>query len=81
MIEKAFLEMYMRHLLFFSFSSSQCRNIVFFAASPWVVLVALTIWDEDFLAVEHIVTAIAILSMILAICRSAIPDEVWSRYL
>ncbi|XP_022669570.1 autophagy-related protein 9A-like isoform X1 [Varroa destructor] len=51
------------------------KNIVFFAASPWVVLVALTIWDEDFLAVEHIVTAIAILSMILAICRSAIPDE------
>lgn len=52
------------------------RNLVFFAASPWVVLVALTIWDEDFLAVEHIVTAIAVLSMILAVCRSTIPDEV-----
>lgn len=56
------------------------RNVVFFAGSFWVVLVGLTVWDEDFLAVEHIVTALAILSMILAVCRAAIPDEVSRNY-
>ena len=40
------------------------------------VFVILTVVDEDFLDVEHVVAAMTVLGVIIAICRSVIPDEV-----
>lgn len=55
------------------------KNVAFFTGSLFAVLLILTIIDEDFLAVDHILTAITVLGMIVAGCRAFIPDEhlVW----
>ncbi|CAK1554810.1 unnamed protein product [Leptosia nina] len=51
------------------------KNIVFLSASVLGVLVALSVYDEDVLTVEHILTIITILGCVLAGARALIGDE------
>ncbi|TWW73806.1 Autophagy-related protein 9A APG9-like 1 [Takifugu flavidus] len=55
------------------------KNIAFFSGSVLAVLIALTVYDEDVLTVQHILTAITVLGIIITVTRSFIPDEhmVW----
>ncbi|XP_040211350.1 autophagy-related protein 9B [Rana temporaria] len=55
------------------------KNIAFFAGSILAVLIALTVYDEDVLTVQHILTAITVLGVLVTVARSFIPDEhmVW----
>ncbi|KAM6918408.1 autophagy-related protein 9B [Xenentodon cancila] len=55
------------------------KNIAFFSGSVLAVLIALTVYDEDVLTVQHILTAITVLGVVITIARSFIPDEhmVW----
>ncbi|KAM5125362.1 autophagy-related protein 9A-like, partial [Mantella aurantiaca] len=55
------------------------KNLAFFAGSILAVLIALTVYDEDVLTVQHILTAITVLGVMVTIARSFIPDEhmVW----
>lgn len=55
------------------------KNVAFIAGSILAVLLILTIYDEDVLAVEHVLTLITILGAIVAGARAFIPDEnlVW----
>lgn len=38
-------------------------------------LVVLSVWDEDTLQVEHVVTVIAGLGVVIAVCTGLIPDD------
>uniref|UniRef100_A0A8C4S3H5 Autophagy-related protein 9 n=1 Tax=Erpetoichthys calabaricus TaxID=27687 RepID=A0A8C4S3H5_ERPCA len=51
------------------------KNVAFFAGSILAVLISLTIYDEDVLAVEHVLTTITLLGVCITICRSFIPDK------
>nr|XP_018666906.1 autophagy-related protein 9A [Ciona intestinalis] len=51
------------------------KNVAFFVGSLLAVLLVLTVWDEDVLKVEHVLTALTIFSIIITICKSFIPDE------
>ncbi|XP_058035306.1 autophagy-related protein 9B isoform X2 [Ahaetulla prasina] len=55
------------------------RNIGFFAGSLLAVLITLTVYDEDVLTVQHILTAITLLGLVVTLARAFIPDEhlVW----
>eukprot|EP00064_Thunnus_orientalis_P017556 superscaffoldBa00003767_g17640 len=61
------------------------KNIAFFSGSVLAVLIALTVYDEDVLTVQHILTLITVLGVVITITRwvfrdrSFIPDEhmVW----
>ncbi|XP_078071683.1 autophagy-related protein 9B isoform X2 [Mustelus asterias] len=55
------------------------QNLAFFSGSILAVLIALTVYDEDVLTVQHILTAITVLGVVVTVCRSFIPDEymVW----
>lgn len=55
------------------------KNLGFFAGSILAVLITLTVYDEDVLTVQHILTAITLLGLIVTVARSFIPDEhmVW----
>ncbi|CAH1789825.1 unnamed protein product [Owenia fusiformis] len=55
------------------------KFVAFFAGSILAVLVILTVIDEDVLAVEHVLSTMTILGVVVAICKSMIPDEnmVW----
>ncbi|KAG8259087.1 Autophagy- protein 9A [Homalodisca vitripennis] len=55
------------------------KNVVFVAGSMLAVLLALTVYDEDVLTVDHVLTAITVLGAIIAGFRVFIPDEnlVW----
>lgn len=55
------------------------KNVAFVAGSVLAVLLILTIYDEDVLTVEHVLTLMTILGAILAGARAFIPDEnlVW----
>ncbi|XP_053116346.1 autophagy-related protein 9B isoform X2 [Hemicordylus capensis] len=55
------------------------KNVGFFAGSILAVLIALTVYDEDVLTVQHILTAITLLGLVVTVARSFIPDEhlVW----
>ncbi|MBN3298923.1 ATG9A protein, partial [Amia calva] len=55
------------------------RNVAFFSGSVLAVLIALTVYDEDVLTVQHILTAITLLGVVITVTRSFIPDEhmVW----
>ena len=50
--------------------------ISFTTGAILAVLIILTIYDEDVLNVEHMLTTMTSLGVILGICRSLIPDEV-----
>lgn len=51
------------------------KNVAFFAGSILAVLIALTIYDEDVLAVEHVLSSITLLGVCITVCRSFIPDK------
>ncbi|XP_072029562.1 autophagy-related protein 9A-like [Amphiura filiformis] len=51
------------------------QNIAFFAGSILAVLIILTVIDEDVLTVEHVLTAMTLLGLIVTVCRTFIPDE------
>ncbi|XP_075436556.1 autophagy-related protein 9A-like [Ascaphus truei] len=55
------------------------KNLGFFAGSLLAVLIALTVYDEDVLTVQHILTTITVLGVLVTVARSFIPDEhmVW----
>ncbi|XP_076683763.1 autophagy-related protein 9 isoform X3 [Andrena cerasifolii] len=55
------------------------KNVTFVAGSMLVVLLLLTVYDEDVLTVEHVLTTMTILGTIIAGARAFIPDEnlVW----
>nr|XP_060638781.1 autophagy-related protein 9B isoform X1 [Anolis sagrei ordinatus]XP_060638782.1 autophagy-related protein 9B isoform X1 [Anolis sagrei ordinatus] len=59
--------------------STLAKNVAFFAGSILAVLIALTVYDEDVLTVQHILTAITLLGLVVTVARSFIPDEhmVW----
>lgn len=50
-------------------------NLAFIFGAILAVLLALTVYDEDVLAVEHVLTLITVLGGGLAVCRALIPDE------
>ncbi len=52
------------------------RHGAFIAGSMLAVFVILTVVDEDFLNVEHVIAAMTVLGIIVTLCRSIIPDEV-----
>lgn len=45
------------------------KNLAFFAGSLLAVLIALTIYDEDVLAVEHVLSSITLLGVCITVCR------------
>lgn len=47
------------------------KNVAFFAGSILAVLIALTIYDEDVLAVEHVLSSITLLGVCITVCRCA----------
>lgn len=47
------------------------KNCAFFAGSILAVLIALTIYDEDVLAVEHVLTTVTLLGVTVTVCRWA----------
>ncbi|MEE6488994.1 hypothetical protein FKM82_015457 [Ascaphus truei] len=51
------------------------KHFGFLAGSLLAVLIALTVYDEDVLAVEHVLTAVTLLGLVVTICRSFIPDQ------
>lgn len=55
------------------------RNVAFFAGSVLAVLLLLSVYDEDVITVEHVLSAITVLGVVVALCRAVIPDEhlVW----
>ncbi|GLV38783.1 Autophagy-related 9 [Carabus blaptoides fortunei] len=55
------------------------KNVGFLCGAVLAVLLILTVYDEDVLAVEHVLTTITVLGSIVAACRVFIPDEnlVW----
>ncbi len=52
------------------------RFISFTSGAILAVLILLTVYDEDVLNVEHMLTLMTGLGVIIGICRSLIPDEV-----
>lgn len=52
------------------------RNVAFFVGALLAVLLALTVWDEDVLKVEHVLTVITLFTVIITVCQGFIPDEV-----
>ncbi|XP_076756941.1 autophagy-related protein 9 [Xylocopa sonorina] len=55
------------------------KNVAFVAGSVLAVLLILTVYDEDVLTVEHVLTTITVLGAMVAGARAFIPDEnlVW----
>ncbi|XP_012135866.1 autophagy-related protein 9 isoform X2 [Megachile rotundata] len=55
------------------------KNVAFVAGSILAVLLILTVYDEDVLTVEHVLTTMTILGALVAGARAFIPDEnlVW----
>ncbi|XP_060052798.1 autophagy-related protein 9B isoform X2 [Erinaceus europaeus] len=51
------------------------RQLVFFAGALLAVLLALTVYDEDVLAVEHVLAAMTTLGVTVTVARSFMPDE------
>lgn len=51
------------------------QYVGFMCGSLFTVIVALTIYDEDVIAVEHVISIMTGLGAITAVCRSLIPDE------
>ncbi|XP_033762033.1 autophagy-related protein 9A-like [Pecten maximus] len=51
------------------------KNVAFFAGSILAVLVVLSVYDEDVLSVEHVLTTISLAGLVVTACRVLIPDE------
>ena len=56
--------------------NSLFRQIAFYAGSILAVLIILTVFDEDVLNVEHVIPTMAVLGVVIAVCRACIPNEV-----
>lgn len=52
------------------------RFLSFTTGAILAVLISLTVYDEDVLNVEHMLTVMTGLGVLIGICRSLIPDEV-----
>lgn len=52
------------------------RHTAFFAGSILAVFIILTVIDEDFLDVQHVIGIMTVLGVIVTVCRACIPDEV-----
>ena len=52
------------------------RFLSFTTGAILAVLIILTVYDEDVLNVEHMLTVMTVLGVLIGICRSLIPDEV-----
>ena len=52
------------------------RFVSFASGAILAVLIILTVYDEDVLNVEHMLTVMTSLGIVLGVCRSLIPDEV-----
>ncbi|CAH0558028.1 unnamed protein product [Brassicogethes aeneus] len=50
-------------------------HVSFISGSIMAVFIVLTLYDEDVLSVEHVITLISGLGVIVAICRAMQPDE------
>ncbi|XP_048455250.1 autophagy-related protein 9A-like [Rhincodon typus] len=48
------------------------KNLAFFAGSILAVLITLTVYDEDVLAVEHVLTTITLLGLCITVCSNKI---------
>lgn len=48
------------------------KNVAFFSGSVLAVLIALTVYDEDVLTVQHILTAITVLGVVITVTRWAL---------
>lgn len=55
------------------------KNVAFFAGAVLVVLLIITVAFENHIHVQHELLAIAVLTVVITVCRSCIPDEnlVW----
>lgn len=51
------------------------KNLVFFCGGILTVLIGLTIYDEDVVQVEHVLTIISLLTVAVVLGRSFIPEE------
>ncbi|GMT10700.1 hypothetical protein PFISCL1PPCAC_1997 [Pristionchus fissidentatus] len=51
------------------------RKISFIAAAIFLPLTALSVWDEDVLQIEHVITVLAVCGGVCVVCRLMIPDE------
>ncbi|XP_078571343.1 autophagy-related protein 9A-like isoform X2 [Branchiostoma floridae x Branchiostoma japonicum] len=51
------------------------RHVAFLAGAIFAVLVVLTIYDEDVLTIEHVLTITTLMGVLVAGCRALIPDE------
>lgn len=66
-----------RYLSAFSspMASVIARFLAFTCSAILAVIISLTIYDEDVLSVEHVLTIATVLGSIVAVCRGLIPDE------
>ncbi|KAM5124881.1 autophagy-related protein 9A-like [Mantella aurantiaca] len=51
------------------------KHMAFLAGSVLAVLITLTVYDEDVLAVQHLLTMVTLLGVMVTVCRSFIPEE------
>ena len=51
------------------------KNVAFICGSVLAVAIMLTVWDEDVLNVEHLLTVMTVLGAAVAGARVFIPDE------
>ena len=51
------------------------KNVAFICGSVLAVTIILTVWDEDVLNVEHLLTVMTVLGAAVAGARVFIPDE------
>ncbi|KAM7325799.1 hypothetical protein ACRRTK_016052 [Alexandromys fortis] len=51
------------------------RQLVFFSGALFAALLVLTVYDEDVLAVEHVLTTMTVLGVTATVARSFIPEE------
>ena len=51
------------------------KNVAFICGSVLAVAILLTVWDEDVLNVEHLLTVMTVLGAAVAGARVFIPDE------
>lgn len=56
------------------------KHIAFIAGSILAILICLTIYDEDVITVEHLITVMTALGGIVAISRAFISSEIPSKY-
>lgn len=51
------------------------KTVAFTCGSVFAILFILTAWDEDVLAIEHVITVMTVCGAVGLICRSFIPNE------